>query len=92
MVASRAPHESLRLDCSQALLQIGTPKADYVYALAAEPDGTALYVGGCTDGSWDEVASPNKGSFDVWLAKYAIEETGFHRIWVIQFGSPSYGA
>ena len=61
--------------------QLGTPAADAPLGLSASPGGT-VYVAGYTEG---DLAGPNAGSADVWLAKFDADGT---LLWQRQFGGP----
>jgi len=71
----------------ESVLQFGTAQADYVYSISSAADKSgSVFVGGCTEGSWG--TERNKGSFDIFLAKF---DPGHDApAWVTQFGSSSY--
>ena len=57
----------------------GGPQNDSPLGVSVAPDGS-IYVGGVTDGDY---ASPNRGSADVWLARY---DADGNELWRKQFG------
>ena len=73
-----------RIDSTGATVwetQLGTPAADAPLGLSAGPGGV-VYVAGYTEG---DLAGPNAGSADVWLAKFDADGI---LLWQRQFGGP----
>jgi hypothetical protein len=62
--------------------QFGSPVGDYAFAAASDGWGGA-YVSGHTQGN---VAGPNAGGSDAWLAHY---DNGGTQTWAVQLGTPS---
>lgn len=65
--------------------QAGSKEHDLAAHIAVDNSGN-LYVAGYTEGQMPGAATPNKGDFDTWFAKYDTDLG--EQIWLMQVGSP----